>query len=176
MKNAKTIGAILFAAAGLLLGSALAKADPITITLSLPFQVGGGGDALEFDATVTNNTADTVWLNSDSNTIEGLLTVDDSPFVSNFPLSLDPSGDPLDTATGWLFTVDIPSGIPVGLYTGSFTILGGSDQSDLNVLSSAPFDVQVTPEPASWQLMAMALMGLLAIIGRNSYRRQTAAA
>jgi hypothetical protein len=64
----------------------------------------------------------------------------------------------------------------VGLYTGSFTILGGSDQSDLNVLSSAPFDVQVTPEPASWQLMAMALMGLLAIIGRNSYRRQTAAA
>jgi hypothetical protein len=174
MKNVKTIAAVLLAAAGLLLGPALAKADPITITLSSPFQVGGGGDALEFDATVTNNTADTVWLNSDSDTVEGLLTVDDSPFVNNFPLSLDPSGDPLDTATGWLFTVDIPSGTPVGLYAGTFTILGGSDPSDLSVLSSAPFDVQITPEPPSWQLMAIAIMGFLALVGWNSHRRQTA--
>ena len=58
-----------------------------------------------------------------------------------------------------LFTVDIPNGTPVGLYAGSFEILGGGP-SDQNVVGTATFDVQITPEPGSLLLLATGLFAL----------------
>ena len=52
--------------AGFLLAGTAAKADPLTITLSSPFQVGVSGDVIGFTATVTNTTGGTVQLAGDS--------------------------------------------------------------------------------------------------------------
>jgi hypothetical protein len=179
MRIVKSTWTILLAGAGLLLGSALAKADSITLTLSSPFQNGGWGSVLEFDATVTNTTASTVYLNDDDPTILGnpasppMLVLDDSGFFNNFPLSLAPSGSSGDTFTGELFTVAIQPGVPYGIYAGTFEILGGNPSDFADMIGSANFGVTVTPEPPSWQLLAMALMCLFAVIFRNSRRRQT---
>jgi hypothetical protein len=190
MKHAKTIGAILLAGAGLLLGSKLAKADSVTIILSAPVQEGGWGATLEYDATITNVTSSTIYLNNDSydlnpsslvsysTPVPGELDFDDSDgfFGPNFPTFLAPG----EVYTGELFTVTVEPGTPFGLYEGNVAILGGSDGgtgTDLNPLETVPvpFDVQVTPEPPSWQLMAMAFLGLLGTVGWSSYRRRQTA-
>jgi len=172
MNNVKRLGAILFAGVALLVGSALAKADSISIVLSPDYQIGGGGDTLEFDATVTNLTAATVWLNSDSYNVDAPLTLDDTAYFNNFPLSLAPAGQPGDVATGWLFTVDVWSGTPVGLYGGNFGIVGGDIDDFSDVIGSADFTVQITPEPPAWQLTGMALLALCVItVRRRAFSR-----
>lgn len=168
-----------FTAAGILLGSTLAKADPYTLTLSAPFQYASqSGDVLEFDATFTNNTSDLVYLNSDSITLDSpLLTLDDTAFVTTFAYDSGTGNydvGPGDSFTGELFTVSVSSGAPIATYDGDFAILGGSDTNGQDVLASADFNVEVTPEPASWELMAMGLMGLLAVAFSRSNRRLTA--
>jgi len=176
MKNLKSTWVTLFVGSGILLASALAKADSYTLTLSSPFQTGELGDVLEFDATVTNNTASDVYLNSDSFNVDSPLALDDSPYFNNFPLLLTPSGDSGDTYTGELFAVTIPNGTPLGLYTGYFEILGGGDPSDYtDEIGSVNFDVEVTPEPPTWELMVLALLALLGMKSWSTYRRQTAA-
>jgi hypothetical protein len=174
MKYLKVTWTALVIGGCIFLASAPAKADTVTLTLTSPFQTGVWGNVLEFDATVTNTTAGTIYLNADSPTLSGPLVLDDSGFFNNFPLSLAPSGDPGDTFTGELFTVTIPPGTPYTLYPGVFEILGGDPSDYADVISSAYFDVVVTPEPPSWELLAMALTGLLAVAGRKSLWRQTA--
>jgi hypothetical protein len=49
-----------------LLAGTAAKADSFTISLNSPVQVGSAGEILSFDATVTNNTGTTVYLNGDN--------------------------------------------------------------------------------------------------------------
>ncbi len=175
MKNLKSTWVTLFVGSSILLASALAKADSYTLTLSSSFQTGELGNLLEFDATFTNNTASDVYLNADSFNVDSPLTLDDSPYFNNFPLLLTPTGDPGDTYTGELFAVKIPNGTPLGLYTGNFDILGGDPSDYTDVIGFANFDVEVTPEPPTWELMALALMGLLGMKTWSTYRRQTAA-
>ncbi len=177
MNNAKSIKAVLFAGAALLLGSALANADSFTFTLVSNYQSGVSGDVLEFDATVNNNTESTVYFNSDSANVTAPLVLDDTAFWATF--AFDPITDNYDlppggSYTGELFTVTILPDTPAGLYAGTFTILGGGP-ADLNALGSAGFNVQVTPEPPSWELLAMALAALLALMGWNSSQRRTTA-
>jgi len=43
-----------------------ARADSLSISLASPFQTGLGGEVLTFDATVTNTSAGTAFLNGDS--------------------------------------------------------------------------------------------------------------
>jgi len=165
MKNVKRTWAILFAGAGLLLGSALAKAD--TLTLSEPYQIGGPGEVLDFDATFTNTTSSIVYLNADSFNVDMPLTLDDTAFQTTF--AYDPStGDydvgPGHSYTGLLFTVTIPPGTPFALYAGDFEILGGGPSDTTDVIGAADFNVQVTPEPTSLLLLASGLAGLLTTI------------
>jgi hypothetical protein len=180
MKNLKSTWVTLFVGSSILLASALAKADSYTLTLSSPVQTGELGDLLEFDATFTNNTLSTVYLNTDSFNVDAPLTLDDTAFLTTF--AYDPStGDydvgPGDSFAGLLFTVTIPSVpvTPLGLYSGSFEIYGGDASDVSDVIGSANFDVEVTPEPPTWELMALALMGLLGMKSWSTYRRQTAA-
>ena len=77
------------------LGTAAAHAATITITLDQPNQFATPGTTVDFTGTITNNTTGTVFLNSDSFNLGGLsLTLDDSPFFANAPLSLRPAPTP----------------------------------------------------------------------------------
>jgi hypothetical protein len=72
-----------------------------------------------------------------------------------------------------LFTVFIPLSTPLGLYNGSFDMLGGPGANDQTVLAAAAFQVNVvsgtaTPEPASGLLFLIG--GAIIPLGRR-YRR-----
>ncbi|MGB6200466.1 MAG: hypothetical protein WBF35_13055, partial [Candidatus Acidiferrales bacterium] len=64
MTNLRRLLVLSVAMVGFLLVGTAAKADPLTLTLASPFQSGGLGDVLTFDATVTNTSLDVVYLNS----------------------------------------------------------------------------------------------------------------
>jgi hypothetical protein len=123
-----------------------AAADTLNFTLTGPFASAAPGGTVSFDATVSaplTNTG-TLFLVGDSTTlsIPGA-TLDDSPFLLNFPLSLNPG----DTFTGELFTVALPASIAQGVYTGFFEIQGGSDPSSQDILGTVPTRSSSPPSP-----------------------------
>ena len=153
----------------LILFTASALADTISLTLSNPTETATPGSTITFTATASaplTNSA-TVFLNSDSFNLDSPLTLDDSGFFNNFPLSLDPG----DSFTGELFAVDIPLNA-AGVYNGSFEILGGADDNTFEVLASVPFQVNVAaqsavPEPGSLMLFATGTLLLAFCAGRK---------
>lgn len=147
-----------------------ARADSLTLTLAAPDQTGGGGQTLTFYATVTNNSGATVYLNGDGIYVDSPLTLDDTDYYNNFPASLAPAG----TYSGDLFTVTIPDGTPLGLYTGYFNIVGGADGNAQDVIASASFDITVTPEPAPIVLLLTGMAMLAFLTYRKSSLSQIA--
>jgi hypothetical protein len=151
------------------LGAAAAHAGPLLdLTLINPEPaVTQGTTVVAFEATILNPSAtQTIYLNGDgSATSSSLLTVDDSPFFANAPLSLAPgqSSGPFE-----LFDLDLAADTPSGAYTlNTFSILGGYDGgtlSDFSDIANASFSVTVTsgsasvPEPGT---LLLVLTGLL---------------
>lgn len=154
---------------GFLAAGTAAKADPLTIDLASPYQSGPGGTVLSFDATVINNTDAVLYLNGDGLTWDDLdishSLLDDSPFVTGFPLSLDPG----KSYTGLLFTAIAPGYVQGAnnSYTGAFVIQGGGDDSTFDNLGSANFDVNVTPEPSTFMLFGTGLLALAVFLSRR---------
>src|ERR1017187_392563 len=117
---------------------------------------------------------DTIYLNGDISTVVStFLTVDDTPFIDNAPLSLAPGADTGPTPFE-LFDVTIDPTTPAGNYDNNlFSILGGPDGTSLYDLVDVPFNVTVTtptavPElDASWLMLTVLItLGMARLRGK----------
>jgi hypothetical protein len=166
-----TIG-LLFA---LLLTAVPGRAESVQILLDSPTLTAGPGDTVTFSGILVNDTAFVIDLNSIDITLNGMFTVDETPFFLG-PFSIDAPPGVTQTDDFQLFSVsvDTPYTDLPGIQTGTVTILGNvetdgtPDMSVLDPLGSATFNVDVTnsasaPEPATFAMMLAALAGAGAI-------------
>ena len=85
----------------------------------------------------------------------GFLADNPAFFFSSFgPPGLFLGGD---SYTGPIFEIEVDPSTPLAVYTGTITLLGGCGCIPL---ASQPFTVNVTPEPATFGLGALGMLGL----------------
>jgi hypothetical protein len=135
--------------------------------------IGAPGGSVTFNATLTNSGTDTIWLNGDSSGVSASgLTIDDTPYLNNFPLFLIGG----DAATANLFTVNIDPSVAPGNYFGSFTIVGGADAFAQDILATQNFEVTLpavssVPEPDNFPLIIGLGFGMATIVGLRLCKR-----
>jgi hypothetical protein len=155
--------AVVLASGGAL---SIAHADTVSVTLTPSTETGAAGDTVTYAATIaaplSNGAA--VYLNNETLDLNGLsgAAADGTDLFLNFPFDLNPG----DSASGDLFTVMLPAVAAPGSYTGDFILQGGGDLSAEDTLATVPFTLDVTgavspvPEPSTWTLLAVGLLGI----------------
>jgi hypothetical protein len=154
------------------LGTAAARADDITVTFDQPSQTAVAGGTLEFFGTITNNTNQTIFLNSDSFNLEGTSFTFEDQF-GNVPFTLAPEGQAGDSS-GDIEIFDVGVSNPLldapGTYLGTYDLLGGSAADGQDVLTSESFSVNISnpvPEPSSIYLLLSGASAALLPISRR---------
>jgi hypothetical protein len=139
-------------AACFLLAASTGSAATVSLDLESSLLFAAPGQSAAFSGVVTNTGAATAFLNGDAFVFP--YAIDDTPFFLTVPAILAPGG----SAAGPLFTALIPAGAPLGLYVGSFSILGGDNPGAMNVLATETFAVQVIPEPGTFAMFGGSLL------------------
>lgn len=117
------------------------------------------GSSISWSGTLTNTGASDLFINGDQILVNPSdpFTIDDTPLltpVQLFPLTAGSS------YTGLLFTLTAPSFILNKNYTGSLTLLGGTDTFTTNPIGTQNFSFRAVPEPgATGLLVGVALTG-----------------
>ncbi len=134
-------------------------------------------------ATLTNNYAVPIYLNSDFSTADTPVTLDDSPFQNTFVFAADPvvlaaTGG---TFKGTVFDFVIPGGTAAGIYNAQFVLQGGADAFAATDLAETPstFHLTVLDAPAAVpEASTTVSLGLLLVLGSAAFlarRRKTPA-
>jgi hypothetical protein len=140
-------------------------ADGVDLTL-LPVS-GVPGTIVTVEGIITNNSSNTVYLNSESFTLPlPLINGDNTDFFVNAPFSLSAG-----TNSGLiaLFTFQIAPGTSSGIFPENFLdIIGGGASDFTDVLASSEFSaIVVTPEPGPLPLFGTAISLLAALAWRK---------
>jgi hypothetical protein len=139
------------------LGTAVAKADDVTITLDLANQSIIPGQAIQFFGTITNDTETTIYLNSDDLNLAGASLSTTDQFFNTVPISLAPGAN-----SGDIELFDVTASDPLldtpGVYDGVYTLFGGTDGNAQDNLGQVEFSVDTAapsavPEPSSIYLL-----------------------
>jgi hypothetical protein len=159
-----TIG-LLFA---LLLAGARGWASDVQIQLDSSTLNAPPGGTVTFSGVIVNEDNFVIDLNSIDVTLDGMFTVDDTPFFLG-PASIGtPSGTQTIDFQMFAVSVNLPYTDPLGIKTGTLTILGNVETNgvpNLNVqnpLGSVTFGVNVigaAPEPSTFVLILAAMAG-----------------
>jgi hypothetical protein len=159
-----TTRSIVHAVGLIVLLSSCALADTVSITFTSSLLNAAPGQTVTFSATISNPQATTVFLNSDIVNIAAPLIPDDTKFFLNTP----PSLSPFQSVTAAILDVKVPLNALPGLYSGKFTIQGGSTPADLTDIGSANFAVALpVPEPDSLTLLMTAV--IMFLLGRRRF-------
>lgn len=142
----------------------------LNFTFTPATQTGSPGAPLTFSGTLTNSGSSELFLNGYTTTpIAPDLTLDDTKFFNNVPLSLMAG----DSFSGKLFDINIaPTALPDDYVIG-FTVLGGSDSSAQGDLATQSFTVSLPPPAVPEANTATLLGGGLAGLGLLALRRRT---
>jgi hypothetical protein len=124
------------------------------------------GQQVTFSGIIFNNDPATVDLNFIDVSLDGMFSVDPSPFFSG-PPTVAANSQTVDFSL-FNVTVDEPYTDPLGPQQGTLTIFGGEegaggyDPTTQNFLGSVTFGVDVmTPEPSTFALFAAATVLML---------------
>jgi hypothetical protein len=154
-----------------LLIAAAAHGATVRFSFTPPLLYAQPGQTVSFSGALTNTGTTEAFLNGDSFTFP--LPVNDV-----FLFVAPPSLLPAQSYNGPILEVRVSGAIVQGLYAGTFNILGGDSPAEFNLLASAPFSVQVVPEPSTRVGAAGAFIAgiFVALRKRQSRTRRDASA
>jgi hypothetical protein len=168
---------LLFAAMLATLGTAVANASSVTITLNTPNQHVLPGETIDIFGTIVNNSNTTLYLNNDDLNLAGLSFTTTDQFFNTVPISLAPSGQP-GSSSGDIELFDVTVSNPLvggpGTFSGSYTLFGGADggaDTAQDNLGSANFSLAITPEPPSIYLLLGAIAAAWVPVSRKMRER-----
>jgi len=140
MKATKTLLLVLL----VLLSGALTAQAQLSLSLTPSTRAGEQGTTVIFSGTLRNTGSDEVFLNATNYNLNAAgLSLDDSPFFANAPVSLLGGQE----WSGNLFNVAISPATALGTYSGNFGILGGVNSQAQDFLTQASFEVTVQSSP-----------------------------